>query len=105
MRVGRWVSQSGTRKLRFFHVILCQTLQAPLLKTVQSMTCLRFLACLMGSEQHSYLSQALRQRRCGAQITQREFQLTEDFTAPKGALLMPSLIAASMQVSPVCLRS
>ncbi|CAK0787018.1 hypothetical protein CVIRNUC_010234 [Coccomyxa viridis] len=31
------------------------------------------------------------------QITQREFQLTEDFTAPKGALLMPSLIAASMQ--------
>ena len=32
------------------------------------------------------------------QITQREFQLTEDFTAPKGALLMPSLIAASMQV-------
>ena len=33
------------------------------------------------------------------QITQREFQLTEDFTAPKGALLMPSLIASSMQVS------
>ena len=32
------------------------------------------------------------------QITQREFQLTEDFTAPKGALLMPSLIASSMQV-------
>ncbi len=37
---------------------------------------------------------------CGSvQITQREFQLTEDFTAPKGALLMPSLIASSMQVS------
>ena len=36
---------------------------------------------------------------CGCvQITQREFQLTEDFTAPKGALLMPSLIASSMQV-------
>ncbi len=34
-----------------------------------------------------------------AQITQREFQLTEDFIAPKGALLMPSLIASSMQVS------
>ncbi len=32
------------------------------------------------------------------QVTQREFQLTEDFTAPKGALLMPSLIASSMQV-------
>ncbi|CAL5229225.1 g12509 [Coccomyxa viridis] len=31
------------------------------------------------------------------QITQREFQLTEDFIAPKGALLMPSLIASSMQ--------
>ena len=36
------------------------------------------------------------------QITQREFQLTEDFTAPKGALLMPSLIAASMQVGCLC---
>ncbi len=33
-----------------------------------------------------------------AQITQAEFPLTEDYTAPKGALLMPSLIAASMQV-------
>ncbi|EIE22849.1 cytochrome P450, C-22 desaturase [Coccomyxa subellipsoidea C-169] len=31
------------------------------------------------------------------QITQAEFPLTEDYTAPKGALLMPSLIAASMQ--------
>lgn len=36
---------------------------------------------------------------CCTQITQREFQLTEDLTAPKGALLMPSLIASSMQVS------
>ena len=34
-----------------------------------------------------------------AQITQAEFPLTEDYTAPKGALLMPSLIAASMQVA------
>jgi hypothetical protein len=34
-----------------------------------------------------------------AQITQAEFPLTEDYTAPKGALLMPSLIAASMQVT------
>ena len=33
------------------------------------------------------------------QITQAEFPLTEDYTAPKGALLMPSLIAASMQVT------
>ncbi|BDA50415.1 Cytochrome P450 710A1 [Coccomyxa sp. Obi] len=31
------------------------------------------------------------------QITQADFPLTEDYTAPKGALLMPSLIAASMQ--------
>ena len=42
----------------------------------------------------------VQQSVCGCvQITQREFQLTEDFTAPKGALLMPSLIASSMQVS------
>lgn len=34
----------------------------------------------------------------GTQITQADFPLTEDYTAPKGALLMPSLIAASMQV-------
>lgn len=36
-----------------------------------------------------------------AQITQADFPLTEDYTAPKGSLLMPSLIAASMQVQPL----
>ena len=38
---------------------------------------------------------------CFGQITQAEFPLNEDYTAPKGALLMPSLIAASMQVTPL----
>ena len=32
------------------------------------------------------------------QVVQKPFQLTEDYVAPKGALIMPSIIAASMQV-------
>lgn len=37
-------------------------------------------------------------RRClTAQVCQKDFPLTDDYTAPKGSLLMPSLIAASMQ--------
>ena len=33
------------------------------------------------------------------QIAQKPFRLTEDYVAPKGALIMPSIVAASMQAS------
>ena len=33
-----------------------------------------------------------------AQIAQRDFQITESYTAPKGTLIMPSITAATMQV-------
>ncbi len=36
---------------------------------------------------------------CLPQWAQQDYKLTEDFTAPKGSLIMPSLISASMQVS------
>ncbi len=31
------------------------------------------------------------------QIAQKPFRLTEDYVAPKGALIMPSIVAANMQ--------
>ncbi len=39
-------------------------------------------------------------RVCGVQIAQAPFQLTDDYTAPRGALIMPSITAAAMHVSP-----
>ena len=35
----------------------------------------------------------------GAQIAQKPFRLTDDYVAPKGALIMPSIVAANMQAS------
>lgn len=35
----------------------------------------------------------------GVQIAQKPFRLTDDYVAPKGALIMPSIVAANMQAS------
>ena len=35
---------------------------------------------------------------CRLQICQRPFKVSDTYTAPKGSLLMPSIIAANMQV-------
>ena len=36
---------------------------------------------------------------CALQIAQKPFRLTDDYVAPKGALIMPSIVAANMQVN------
>ena len=38
---------------------------------------------------------------CALQIAQKPFRLTDDYVAPKGALIMPSIVAANMQVSSI----
>ena len=35
------------------------------------------------------------------QVAQKPFRLTDDFVAPKGTLIMPSIVAANMQVGPL----
>lgn len=35
----------------------------------------------------------------GLQVAQKPFRLTDDYVAPKGALIMPSIVAANMQAS------
>ena len=37
------------------------------------------------------------------QVAQKPFRLTDDFVAPKGTLIMPSIVAANMQVGLKCL--
>ena len=34
------------------------------------------------------------------QIVQKPFRLSDDYVAPKGALIMPSIVASCMQVQP-----
>ena len=41
-------------------------------------------------------------RVCPLQVAQKPFRLTDDFVAPKGTLIMPSIVAANMQVSSPC---
>ena len=41
---------------------------------------------------------------CPLQVAQKPFRLTDDFVAPKGTLIMPSIVAANMQVSPPCVQ-